>query len=79
MYRCHPQITALINLIKEKKIGEVKFIKSSFGFDTKKTVYTSRLFRTDLAGGAILDVGLYPISFSRLIAGAAVEKKFVNE
>ena len=33
---------------------------------------------SSLAGGAILDVGLYPISFSRLIAGAALGKKFVN-
>lgn len=78
MYRCHPQIPALVNLIKEKKIGEVKNIKSSFGFDMGKTVPESRLFRTDLAGGAILDVGVYPISFSRMVAGAALGKKFIN-
>ena len=78
MYRCHPQISSLIKIIKEKKIGDVKFIKSSFGFDTGKTIYESRLFRTDLAGGAILDVGLYPISFSRLVAGVNLGKKFVN-
>ena len=78
MYRCHPQIPALVNFIKEKKIGEVKNIKSSFGFDMGKTIPESRLFRTDLAGGAILDVGVYPISFSRMIAGAALGKKFIN-
>jgi predicted dehydrogenase len=78
MYRCHPQIPALANFIKEKKIGEVKNIKSSFGFDMGKTVPESRLFRTDLAGGAILDVGVYPISFSRMVAGAALGKKFIN-
>ena len=78
MYRCHPQIPALANFIKEKKIGEVKNIKSSFGFDMGKTIPESRLFRTDLAGGAILDVGVYPISFSRMIAGAALGKKFIN-
>jgi len=78
MYRCHPQIPALANFIKEKKIGEVKNIKSSFGFDMGKTIPESRLFRADLAGGAILDVGVYPISFSRMIAGAALGKKFIN-
>ena len=78
MYRCHPQIPALAKFIKEKKIGEVKNIKSSFGFDMGKTIPESRLFRTDLAGGAILDVGVYPISFSRMIAGAALGKKFIN-
>ena len=38
----------------------------------------SRLFDTDLAGGAILDVGLYPISFSRLIAGTVSGLTFMN-
>ena len=78
MYRCHPQIPALAKFIKEKKIGEVKNIKSSFGFDMGKTIPESRLFRVDLAGGAILDVGVYPISFSRMVAGAALGKKFIN-
>ena len=78
MYRCHPQIPALIKLIKEKRIGDITNIKSSFGFDMGKTLPQSRLFRKDLAGGAILDVGLYPVSFSRLVAGAALGKKFMN-
>ena len=78
MYRCHPQIPALLKLIKENKIGKVKKITSSFGFDMKNVIPESRLFNKKLAGGAILDVGLYPISFSRLIAGASVGKKFLN-
>jgi predicted dehydrogenase len=36
------------------------------------------LFNKDLAGGGILDVGLYPISFSRLVAGAASNDKFLE-
>ena len=43
-----------------------------------KTVLESRLFKQELAGGAILDVGLYPVSFSRLVAGVALGKKFLN-
>jgi predicted dehydrogenase len=78
MYRCHPQIKTLLKLIKEKKIGDIKLIKSSFGFDTGKTIPKSRLFDKELAGGAILDVGLYPISLSRLVAGVASGKKFLN-
>ncbi len=78
MYRCHPQIPALLKVIKEDRIGQIKKITSSFGFDTGKILPESRLFRQDLAGGAILDVGLYPISFSRLIAGTALGKKFIN-
>jgi len=78
MYRCHPQIPALLKIIKENKIGQIKKITSSFGFDMGKIIPESRLFRKDLAGGAILDVGLYPISFSRLIAGTALGKQFAN-
>ena len=78
MYRCHPQIPALLKIIKDNKIGKIKKISSSFGFDMQKVIPDSRLFDKKLAGGAILDVGLYPISFARLIAGAAVGKKFLN-
>jgi predicted dehydrogenase len=78
MYRCHPQIPALVKIIKENKIGKIQKIISSFGFDTGKTLPESRLFQKKLAGGAILDVGLYPVSFSRMIAGLANGKNFIN-
>ena len=64
MYRCHPQIPKLVELIKNKTIGDVISIESSFGFDMGKTIPEHRLFNQDLAGGGILDVGLYPISFA---------------
>ena len=78
MYRCHPQIPALINIIKKNTIGKIKRITSSFGFDMQKVIADHRLFDKKLAGGAILDVGLYPVSLSRMVAGAAVGKKFIN-
>ena len=78
MYRCHPQIPALLEILKNKTIGDITKIKSSFGFDMTKVIPEHRLFNKDLAGGAILDVGLYPISFSRMIAGMQSGKKFIN-
>ncbi len=78
MYRCHPQIPKLLELIKNKTIGEIESIKSSFGYDTGKTIPESRIFNKELTGGAILDVGLYPISFARLIAGVATGEKFLE-
>jgi predicted dehydrogenase len=36
------------------------------------------LFNINLAGGSILDVGVYPVSFSRLIAGIVSGKSFLN-
>ena len=38
MYRCHPQIPALLKLIKDNKIGKINKIISSFGFDMKKII-----------------------------------------
>ena len=67
MYRCHPQIPALLSLLNENIIGDINKIISSFGFDMTKVIPGHRLFNKDLAGGAILDVGLYPVSFSRMI------------
>lgn len=75
MYRCHPQTARLVELIKEKVIGDVRFIRASFSFQTTFDP-NSRLFANDLAGGGIMDVGCYAASISRLVAGAAINKKF---
>ncbi|TIP31905.1 MAG: oxidoreductase, partial [Mesorhizobium sp.] len=37
-----------------------------------------RLYANDLAGGGILDVGGYPVSMARLIAGAAIGQPFAE-
>ena len=37
-----------------------------------------RLFASALAGGGILDVGGYPVSMSRFVAGAASGKPFLD-
>ncbi len=78
MYRCHPQIPKLLDIIKNKTIGEIHSIECSFGYDTGKVIPESRIFKKELTGGAILDVGLYPISFSRLISGVATGEKFLE-
>ncbi|KRB55188.1 oxidoreductase [Rhizobium sp. Root708] len=68
MYRLHPLTLKLIELLSDKAIGEVRMIKSSFGF-AKPFDKDHRLYANDLAGGGILDVGGYPVSMARLIAG----------
>ena len=78
MYRCHPQIAKLQSLIEKNIIGDVTSIQASFGFDIGKIYPDSRIFNIHLAGGSILDVGVYPISFSRLIAGIVSGKNFLN-
>jgi len=75
MYRCHPQIARLRELVQSGAIGKVKLVRASFsyraGFDPN-----TRQYANDLAGGGILDVGCYPVSMARLIAGTAQGKLF---
>lgn len=71
MYRCHPQTRRLIDLLRERAIGEVCVIQASFGFRAPFNP-KGRLWNNALGGGGILDVGCYPVSMARLIAGVAM-------
>lgn len=77
MYRCHPQIARLVELIRNRTIGEVQHVAARFGFAASFDP-TSRLFDKALAGGGILDVGGYPISLARLVAGSAIGRPFAD-
>lgn len=77
MYRCHPQTRKLVELLRERVIGEVRLIQANFGFHAPFNA-AGRLFSNELAGGGILDVGCYPISMTRLVAGAAMGKDFAD-
>ena len=78
MYRLHPQTLQLVELVRSGAIGDVRMIKSSFGFAMPGFMPEHRLYANDLAGGGILDVGGYPVSMARLIAGAAAGKPFAE-
>jgi aryl-alcohol dehydrogenase-like predicted oxidoreductase/predicted dehydrogenase len=69
MYRFHPQTRQVLSLVADGVIGEVCHVDASFTSDV--ATRTGRLFDEDLAGGGILDIGCYPVSFARLVAAAA--------
>ncbi|MCY3019381.1 MAG: aldo/keto reductase [Planctomycetota bacterium] len=73
MYRCHPQTAKLVELIREKAIGDVCVIQATFSFQAGFNS-EGRLFANKLAGGGILDVGCYCTSLANLVAGAATGK-----
>jgi len=78
MYRLHPQTKKLGELIASGVIGEVRMVQSSFGFQMGSFLPEHRLFANDLAGGGILDVGGYPVSMARYIAGVVSGKPFLD-
>lgn len=61
-----PAIRKVMDLIKEKAIGELRLLNADFGFKTNLGS-DSRLFNRQLAGGALLDVGVYPVSFASYV------------
>ena len=85
MYRFHPQTSTLIEIIKQNEIGELQKMESFFGnnFTEKRNIFglkrlkinkEDRLFKKELGGGSILDLGCYPSSLSLLIASLKSEQ-----
>lgn len=70
MYRFHPQIDTLLDLITSGAIGRLLHIDASFSFQVP--LRSGRLFDEALAGGGILDVGGYPVSMARMVASAGL-------
>ena len=77
MYLHHPQTNKIFEIIKNHEIGEIYKFEYKLGFDIrrkflniykKKINFLSRLTDPKLGGGAINDIGCYPISFSNKLA-----------
>ena len=86
MYKYHPHIKKVLELINNNEIGEITKIVSRFGINLiqkkfgflkkkRKIDKENRLFNKKLGGGCILDLGCYPVSLATML----LEKlKFVN-
>jgi len=75
LYRHHPQTTRLRELLAADAIGDVRLIEASFSFQygPEQTPQNNTRLMREAAGGGIMDVGCYPISLARLVAGAEPE------
>ncbi len=63
-----PQTHYVLDIIRQGMIGEVHSVKADFGFPAPYDP-SGRLFNPDLGGGALLDIGIYPLFLSLLILG----------
>ena len=77
MYRCHPMTRELVRRLQDGAIGRILHVRAEFGF-RKRRDPANRLYNLVLGGGAILDVGCYPASFARLVAGIAAGRPFAE-
>ncbi|MET2983901.1 Gfo/Idh/MocA family protein [Aureibaculum conchae] len=66
--RFNPTFVAVKERIDNGEIGKVKYIKADFSFKSEHAL-DSRVFNLDLAGGALLDIGIYPIFLAYSLLG----------
>ena len=67
--RFNPSIRKVKQLIDEGAIGKLEYLYADFGFYALDRDEQGRLLNTQLAGGSILDIGIYPIFLSYLLLG----------
>lgn len=64
-----PAMEKVRQLVTEGAIGQLKLLTADFGFRTAFDPH-SRTFSPDLGGGALLDVGIYPLALAQMLLGA---------
>lgn len=55
-----PHYNYVLDLIKTEKYGKIKTLEADFGFHTPYNE-ESRVFKKEVGGGSLLDIGIYPI------------------
>ncbi|MFC1421020.1 Gfo/Idh/MocA family protein [Streptacidiphilus cavernicola] len=67
--RCNPAVRKLLALVADGAIGDVGTVHADFAFPGDFAP-THRLRDPALGGGALLDLGVYPVSFAHLLLGS---------
>lgn len=70
-----PAIVKVREWIAEGRIGEVRLVKADLGFRAEWNP-EGRLLNPKLGGGALLDVGIYPVSFASMVFDPHPESVF---
>jgi len=67
--RFNPSIQKVKELVDGGELGKVSYMHADFAFYGLNADEQGRLLNLDLAGGSILDIGIYPIFLSYLLLG----------
>ncbi len=66
--RYFPVFGKLRELLAEKAVGEILLVQADFAFQPKYDP-KGRLYNPELGGGALMDIGIYPVSLASMIFG----------
>ena len=67
-----PAIVRVREVVASGRIGDVRMVSADFGFRAEFDP-ASRLFAPELGGGALLDLGIYPLNLASMLCGEPVE------
>lgn len=67
-----PHIQKILEIIDTDQLGQVHTMKATFGFNADRTI-NWRLFNPSVGGGALLDIGVYPVFLAHLLLGKPFE------
>jgi len=67
-----PAIDEALKVAQSGEIGDIRGVKADFCYSMPYNAQ-SRVYRTDLAGGALLDVGVYCLNFAAIFLGDEIE------
>ncbi|MEU3749987.1 MULTISPECIES: Gfo/Idh/MocA family protein [Streptomyces] len=65
---CNPLVLRLAELVRDGAVGEVRTVQADFGL-AGPFAADHRLRDPAVGGGALLDLGVYPVSFAQLLLG----------
>ncbi|WP_405684794.1 Gfo/Idh/MocA family oxidoreductase [Streptomyces sp. NBC_01387] len=65
---CNPLVRRLVELVRDGAIGEIRTVQADFGLEGPFDA-GHRLRDPAQGGGALLDLGVYPVSFAQLLLG----------
>ena len=67
--RFNPTIRKVKELANQNALGEITYVNADFAFYALDRAKESRLLNLDLAGGTLLDIGIYPVFLAYLFLG----------
>jgi len=74
MFEYHSQQKIIKQIIDSGEIGDIRFMKSSFGFPPFPSIDNIR-YNKNLGGGALLDAGGYPLKAAQVFFGQELKLK----
>jgi predicted dehydrogenase len=74
-----PHMRRVRQLLDSGALGEVRTVMADHGQRFLPPDFTSRLYAPELGGGALLDLGIYPVSFASFVMGTPTSITAVSD